>query len=207
VSGAATGGGALERPRRLIVGITGATGVIYGIRLLQALRDLPGLETHLIISVPGKRTIQVETDYRVRDVEALATHAYSNRDIGAAPASGSFKTLGMVIVPCSIKTAASVASSIADTLICRAADVTLKEGRPLVVAVREAPLHLGHLRQLTALAELGAVIFPPVPAFYARPQSLDDIVNHTVGRLLDRLGIPNGLVEEWTGGLPTVRPA
>jgi flavin prenyltransferase len=198
--------GAADRPRRLIVGITGATGVIYGIRLLQTLHNLPGLETHLIISLPGKETIRVETDYRIRDVEALATHVYSNRDIGAAPASGSFKTLGMVIAPCSIKTAASVASSIADTLIGRAADVTLKEGRPLVMAVRETPLHLGHLRQLTTLAELGAVIFPPVPAFYARPQSLDDIVNHTVGRLLDRLGIPTGLVTEWTGAAPPTRP-
>jgi 4-hydroxy-3-polyprenylbenzoate decarboxylase len=135
-------------------------------------------------------------------VEALASYVYDNRDIGAAVASGSFRTDGMVIVPCSIRTASALAASTGEGLLCRAGDVTLKEGRPLVVAVREAPLHLGHLRQLTALAELGAVIFPPVPAFYHRPKTLDDIVNHTVGRILDRVGVPQTLAQEWTGSQP-----
>jgi 4-hydroxy-3-polyprenylbenzoate decarboxylase len=148
-----------------------------------------------------------ETDFSVEDVEGLATRVYDNRDIGAAPASGSFKTAGMVILPCSIKTAAALAASTGDTLLCRAGDVTVKEGRPLIVAVREAPLHLGHLRQLTALAEIGAVIFPPVPAFYHRPKTLDDIVNHTVGRVLDRFGIPQDLVREWGGTRAPSSPA
>ena len=187
---------------RLVVGISGSTGVVYGIRLLQVLRDVSQAETHLIITTPGKRTIVEETDYTVQEVEALATHVYDNRDIGAALASGSFRTDGMVIVPCSIRTASALAGSTGEGLLCRAGDVTLKEGRPLVVAVREAPLHLGHLRQLTALAELGAVIFPPVPAFYHRPKTLDDIVNHTVGRILDRVGVPQTLVQEWTGSQP-----
>jgi len=184
---------------RLLVGISGSTGSIYGIRLLQVLCRVPNLETHLIISAPAKRTIVEETEFSVKEVEGLAARVYDNRDIGAAPASGSFKTLGMVIIPCSIKTASALATSTGDTLLCRAGDVTLKEGRPLIVGVREAPLHLGHLRQLTTLAELGAIIFPPVPAFYHRPKTLDDIVNHTVGRILDRLSIPQELVREWTG--------
>ena len=187
---------------RLVVGISGSSGVVYGIRLLQVLRELPQMETHLIITTPGKRTILEETDYSLQEVEALATHVYDNRDIGAAVASGSFRTDGMVIVPCSIRTASALAASTGEGLLCRAGDVTLKEGRPLVVAVREAPLHLGHLRQLTALAELGAVIFPPVPAFYLRPKTLDDIVNHTVGRILDRVGVPQTLALEWTGSQP-----
>ena len=187
---------------RLVVGISGSTGVVYGIRLLQVLRDVPQAETHLIITAPGKHTILEETDFTLQEVEALATHVYDNRDIGAAVASGSFRTDGMVIVPCSIRTASALAGSTGEGLLCRAGDVTLKEGRPLVVAVREAPLHLGHLRQLTALAELGAVIFPPVPAFYHRPKTLDDIVNHTVGRILDRVGVPQTLAQEWTGSQP-----
>jgi 4-hydroxy-3-polyprenylbenzoate decarboxylase len=184
---------------RLVIGISGSTGAVYAIRLLQVLRDVPQMETHLIVTAPGKRTIVEETDYSVKEVEALATHVYDNRDIGAAPAGGSFRTAGMVIVPCSIKTASALAVSAGEGLLCRTADVTLKEGRPLVVVVRETPLHLGHLRQLTTLAELGAVIFPPVPAFYDRPKTIDDIVNHTVGRILDRLGVPQNLVPEWTG--------
>jgi len=184
---------------RLLVGISGSTGSIYGIRLLQVLGRMPDLETHLILSAPAKRTIVEETEFTVKDVERLAARVYDNRDIGAAPASGSFKTCGMVILPCSIRTASALATSTGDSLLCRAGDVTLKEGRPLIVGVREAPLHVGHLRQLTALAELGAIIFPPVPAFYHRPKTLDDIVNHTVGRVLDRLGIPQDLVREWTG--------
>jgi 4-hydroxy-3-polyprenylbenzoate decarboxylase len=184
---------------RLVVGISGSTGSIYGIRLLQVLRSQPNLESHLIISAPAKRTILEETDFAIKDVEGLADHVYDNRDIGAAPASGSFRTIGMVILPCSIKTASALATSTGETLLCRAGDVTLKEGRPLIVGVRETPLHLGHLRQLAGLAELGAVIFPPVPAFYDRPKTLDDIVNHTVGRILDRLKIPQDLVREWSG--------
>ncbi|HTX54452.1 MAG TPA: UbiX family flavin prenyltransferase [Candidatus Baltobacteraceae bacterium] len=183
---------------RLVVGMSGSTGVIYGIRLLEVMRGTE-VETHLVITGPGKRTIIEETDHAVADVEGLATAVYDNRDIGAALASGTFRTVGMVILPCSIKTAAALATSTGEGLLCRAADVTLKEGRPLVVAVREAPLHLGHLRQLALLAEAGAVIFPPVPAFYDRPQTLDDIVNHTVGRILDRFGISHTLVREWTG--------
>jgi 4-hydroxy-3-polyprenylbenzoate decarboxylase len=191
---------------RLIVGISGSTGAIYGIRLLQILRSLPDVETHLILSAPAKRTIVEETDYTIKTVEALATRAYDNRDIGAAPASGSFKTVGMAILPCSIRTAAALATSTGDTLLCRAGDVTLKEGRPLIVGVRETPLHVGPLRQLTTLAELGAVIFPPVPAFYDRPTTLEDIVNHTVGRILDRLHIPQDLVREWTGTQAPLTP-
>lgn len=186
---------------RLVVGISGSTGVIYGIRLLEVLRGTE-VETHLVITGPGKRTIVEEADCAVADVEGLATAVYDNRDIGAALASGTFRTVGMVILPCSIKTAAALATSTGEGLLCRAADVTLKEGRSLVVAVREAPLHLGHLRQLALLAEAGAVIFPPVPAFYDRPQTLDDIVNHTVGRILDRFGISHTLVREWTGTRP-----
>jgi flavin prenyltransferase len=193
---------------RLVVGISGATGSIYGIRLLQVLRGVPDLETHLIITAPAKRTIVEETDYSVKEVEGLAAHVYDNRDIGAAPASGSFKARGMVILPCSIKTASALATSTGDTLVCRAGDVTLKEGRPLIVGVRETPLHVGHLRQLVALAEVGAVIFPPVPAFYNRPTSLDDIVNHTVARILDRLNIQQDLVREWPGTQsPSFKPA
>ena len=184
---------------RLIVGISGSTGSIYGIRLLQVLRGLRDLETHLVISSPAKRTIVEETDCSIAEVEGLATRVYDNRDIGAGPASGSFKTIGMVILPCSIRTASALATSTGDSLLCRAGDVTLKEGRPLIVGVRETPLHVGHLRQLTALAESGAIVFPPVPAFYNRPKTLDDIVNHTVGRILDRLGIPQDLIGEWSG--------
>lgn len=184
---------------RLVVGISGSSGSIYGIRVLEVLRGVPELETHLIISAAAKRTILEETDYSIKDVEALAVHVYDNRDIGAALASGSFHTGGMIIAPCSIKTVSALANCYAETLICRAGDVTLKEGRPLIVVVRETPLHAGHLRQLLVLAELGAVILPPMPAFYHRPKTVNDIVNHTVGRILDRLGIPHGLATEWTG--------
>jgi 4-hydroxy-3-polyprenylbenzoate decarboxylase len=187
---------------RLVVGITGATGSIYGIRLLEALRANPDVQTHLVISVPGKRTIVEETAYPVSAVEALGTHRYDNKDIGASIASGSFRTAGMVIAPCSIKTAAAIAACYSDTLIARAADVTLKEGRPLIMVVRETPLHRGHLRCLLSLAEMGAVVLPPMPAFYNRPKDIDDIVNHTVARVLDRLGIPQSLVTEWVGTQP-----
>jgi len=184
---------------RLVVGITGATGAIYGIRLLEILRDHPDVQTHLVVSAPGKRTIVEETVYAVKDVETLATAHYDNKDIGASIASGSFRTLGMVIAPCSIKTAGAIASCHADSLVARAADVTLKEGRPLILLVRETPLHVGHIKCLLALAEMGAVILPPMPAFYHRPKGLDDIVNHTVARVLDRLGLPQTLIAEWQG--------
>jgi 4-hydroxy-3-polyprenylbenzoate decarboxylase len=186
--------------RRLLVGISGASGSAYGIRLLETLRGHAAIETHLIISASGKRTLVEETDFSVKDVEALADVVYDNRDVGAAPASGSFKTMGMVVAPCSIKTVSALANGFTDTLIARAGDVALKEGRPLVAVVRETPLHAGHLRQLLAFAEIGGIVMPPVPAFYHRPRTIDDIVNHTVGRVLDRLEIPQDLVPEWTGG-------
>jgi 4-hydroxy-3-polyprenylbenzoate decarboxylase len=188
--------------RRLVVGVSGASGAIYGIRFLELLRAQPDLETHLVISDAARRTIAEETDWALRDVEALATRKYSDRDIGAALASGSFRTDGMVIVPCSIKSAAAVAHCLTDTLMARAADVTLKEGRPLILVVRETPLHLGHLRVLTQLAEMGAVILPPMPAFYNRPKQIEEIVDHTLARVLDRLRLPQALVPEWRGEPP-----
>jgi len=187
---------------RLVVGITGASGSIYGIRLLEVLRTTTDIELHLVVSVAGKRTLVEETDYSLAEVEALAHHRYDVLDIGATLASGSFRTGGMVVAPCSIKTAAAIAACYADTLIARAADVTLKEGRPLILLVRETPLHLGHLRVLTSLAEMGAVVLPPMPAFYNRPKGLDDLINHTVARVLDRLQLPQTLVGEWQGASP-----
>lgn len=183
----------------MVVGISGSTGSIYGIRLLERLREIQDVETHLVISGPGKRTLVEETDYTVRQVEALAHVVHDDRDVGASIASGSFRTEGMAIAPCSMKTVAALANSFADTLIARAADVTLKEGRPLVAVVRETPLHAGHLRQMLALAEIGGILLPPMPAFYQRPKSIDDLVNHTVARILDRMGIARGLIPEWTG--------
>jgi 4-hydroxy-3-polyprenylbenzoate decarboxylase len=188
--------------KRIAVGITGATGAIYGIRLLELLRGFPEVQTHLVISGPGKRTIVEETEYAVGEVEALASRHYDNKDIGAALASGSFRTEGMVIAPCSVKTASAVAYCHTDTLIARAADVTLKEGRPLVLLVRETPLHAGHLRCFLALAEMGAVLLPPMPAFYNRPKQIDDLIVHTLARVLDRLGLPHRLTEEWKGTQP-----
>lgn len=189
---------------RLVVAITGATGSIYGIRLLEVLRKYGEMETHLVISRPGKRTLVEETDWSVAEVEALAAHRHENNDIGASIASGSFRTAGMVIAPCSIKTAAAVAACHSENLIARAADVTLKEGRPLIMLVRETPLHVGHLKCMLALAEMGAVVLPPMPAFYNRPRDLDDIVNHTIARVLDRLGLPQTLVPEWQGAHPRI---
>ena len=185
--------------KRYVVGITGSTGSVYGIRLLQQLREVEEAEVHLILSGPAKRTLVEETDWALKDVEALAHVVHDDKDIGASIASGSFRTAGMVIAPCSVKTVAALASSYADTLIARAGDVHLKEGRPLIALVRETPLHAGHLRQMLALAELGGVILPPMPAFYHRPKSVDDVVNHTVARVLDRLGLPQDLVPEWPG--------
>jgi 4-hydroxy-3-polyprenylbenzoate decarboxylase len=193
---------------RLVVGITGASGSIYGVRLLEVLRTTTDIELHLVVSAAGRRTLVEETDFSVADVEALAHHHYDVKDIGATLASGSFLTAGMVVAPCSIKTAAAIAACYADTLLTRAADVTLKEGRPLILLVRETPLHLGHLRVLTSLAEMGAVVLPPMPAFYNRPKELDDIINHTVARVLDRLQLRQTLVGEWRGTSPRApRPA
>ncbi len=184
--------------RRLIVGISGASGAILGIRMLQALQDA-GIETHLVISPAGAQTIVAETDWTVKQVEALAGVVHPHRDIGATIASGSYRTMGMVIAPCSVKTLSSIAYGITDDLIARAADVCLKEGRPVIALYRETPLHAGHLRALTQFAEMGGIVFPPVPAFYARPATVDDIVTQTVGRVLDRLGVDNEWVKRWAG--------
>ena len=185
-------------PPRLIVGITGASGAILGIRLLEALRPTP-IETHLVLSESAPLTIQQETDWRVTDILSLADVSYDFHNVGATIASGSFTTRGMVIIPCSIKTLSAVANSYTDDLISRAADVILKEGRPLVLVVRETPYHAGHLRLMSEASAAGAVIFPPVPAFYIRPRSMDEIINNTVGRILARLGIENDLYQEWQG--------
>lgn len=187
-----------EIKQRLVVGISGASGVILGIRMLEVLRSM-AVETHLILSSAARVTIAQETDWKVSEVLALAGVSYNPADIGAAIASGSFPTLGMVIVPCSIKSLSAVANSYSDDLMARAADVTLKEGRPLILVVRETPLHAGHLRLMRLASEAGAVIFPPVPAFYARPKSVDDLVNQTVGRILARIGIENDWYLKWQG--------
>ncbi|MGD9091895.1 MAG: UbiX family flavin prenyltransferase [Anaerolineales bacterium] len=187
-----------KKPARLVVGITGASGVILGIRLLEITRPMP-IETHLVISPAARVTIAQETEWKISDVLSLADVTYNHGDIGASIASGSYATLGMVVIPCSIKTLSGIANSFADDLITRSADVTLKEGRPLLLAVRETPLHRGHLRLLSLAAEAGAVIFPPVPAFYSRPATLDEVVTNTVGRVLARLGIDTEAYEEWGG--------
>lgn len=174
-----------RRPARLVVGISGASGVMYGVRLLQILRDMPEVESHLIISSAAKRTLEYETDWKLRDVVALADYSYPFRDVGAAPASGSFRTLGMVVAPCSMRTLSGVALSSDENLLIRAAGVALKERRRLVLVPRETPLHLGHLRLMVQAAEIGAIIAPPVPAFYLRPESVSDIIEHTVHRILD----------------------
>ena len=180
--------------RRLIVGITGASGVIYGIRLLELLRDTD-IETHLIISPSARITMATETDRKIAEVEALAHVLHSHQDIGAACSSGSFETLGMVIAPCSIKTMSEIATGVTSNLISRAADVALKERRRLVLMLRETPLHLGHIRSMASVTEAGAIVYPPVPAFYARPQSLEAMVDHTVGRVLDLFGVDLGIVK------------
>ncbi|APZ07374.1 MULTISPECIES: UbiX family flavin prenyltransferase [Kosakonia] len=188
--------------KRLIVGISGASGAIYGVRLLQVLRDVAEVETHLVMSQAARQTLSLETDYSLRDVQALANVVHDARDIAANISSGSFKTAGMVILPCSIKTLSGIVHSYTDGLLTRAADVVLKERRPLVLCVRETPLHLGHLRLMTQAAELGAVIMPPVPAFYHRPQSVMDIVDQTVNRVVDQFDIelPEDLFARWQGG-------
>lgn len=187
--------------KRLIVGISGASGAIYGVRVLQVLRDVPDVETHLIMSQAARQTLSLETDLSLRDVQALADVTHDARDIAASVSSGSYQTAGMVILPCSIKTLSGIVHSYTDGLLTRAADVVLKERRPLVLCVRETPLHLGHLRLMTQAAEIGAVIMPPVPAFYHRPQSLDDVINQTVNRVLDQfdIALPQDLFARWQG--------
>jgi len=181
---------------RLVVGISGASGVVYGIRLLETLRRLD-IETHLALSRAAEVTLAHESSLKPADVRALADHSYRPEDIGGAPASGSFRTLGMVVAPCSIRTMSEIATGMTTSLLTRAADVTLKERRRLVLLVRETPLHSGHLRTMLALSEMGAIVAPPVPAFYARPQTLDDMVAHTVGRVLDLFGLDSGELRRW----------
>ncbi len=183
---------------RIIIGISGASGAIYGIELLKALKEL-GIETHLVISKNGQITIAYETEYSIADVQRLATHYYSNNDLSAHISSGSFKTAGMIIAPCSVKTLAEIATGVTPSLLSRAADVILKERRKLVILPRETPLHSGHIRNMLTVSDLGAVIAPPVPAFYAKPKSLDDMVAHTVGRTLDLFGIETGKIKRWEG--------
>lgn len=184
---------------RLIIGISGASGVVYGIRLLEALRDNDDVETHLVMSTTGRMNISLETDRKPNSVEKLADFVHRNNDVGATIASGSFQCDGMIVAPCSMKTLSAIVHSYADNLLCRAADVMLKERRRLVLVPRESPLHMGHCRLLLQASEMGIDIAPPVPAFYTRPQSVDDIVDHTVGRLLDLVGIDSGLVKRWSG--------
>lgn len=184
--------------RRLVIGITGASGVIYGLRLLEWLKG-SSIESHLVLTRAAEMTIAYETSYAIKDVKAMAAKTYPISDIGAAISSGSFQTLGMVVMPCSMKTLAEIATGVTANLLTRAADVTLKERRRLVLVPRETPLHLGHLRNMAAVTEMGAIVAPPMPAFYAQPQSLDDLVNHTVGRVLDLFGIESTLVKRWNG--------
>jgi 4-hydroxy-3-polyprenylbenzoate decarboxylase len=182
--------------KRLVVGITGASGAVYGVRALTALKMLD-IETHLVVTPPGMATLHQELHVDLNNLQALATRVYDPQDFGAPIASGSFATGGMLVAPCSMKTLSAIAHSHADNLLTRAADVTLKEGRPLLLMVRETPLHLGHLRLMTQAAEIGAIIFPPVPAFYAHPATLEEMVDQTVGRMLARLGIANDLYTPW----------
>ena len=191
--------------RRLIIGISGATGAIYGVRLLQVLKSAPDIESHLVMSKAAERTIAYETEFTIPQVRAMADVAYNIADIGATVSSGSFHTEGMIIAPCSMKTLAAVAHSLSIDLLGRAADVILKERRPLVLLVREAPLHLGHLRLMVQAAEMGAIIVPPVPAFYNFPKTLDDVVNHTVGRVLDLFHIDVDIVKRWQGMQTTAK--
>jgi 4-hydroxy-3-polyprenylbenzoate decarboxylase len=188
-----------KTPRRLIVGISGASGTIYGIRMLEMLKKTD-IETHLVMSKSAEMTLVYETKFKPKDVKALASVVHPVADIGASISSGSFPTMGMVIAPCSIRTMSEIACGVTSTLMSRAADVVLKEKRRLVLALRETPLHGGHLRTLTTLADIGAVVAPIVPAFYNKTKTVDDIINHTVGRLLDLFGVETKVVKRWEGG-------
>lgn len=196
-----------SRPR-LIVGISGASGAVYGIRMLQALKGL-GVESHLVLSKAAEMTIAYETDWKISDVKGLADVCYPVQDVGAAISSGSFRTLGMVVAPCSVRSMSEIATGVTSNLLTRAADVVLKERGRLVLMVRETPFHLGHLRTMVSLAEMGAVVSPPLPAFYSRPESVDDLVDHSVGRVLDLFGLDTGAVRRWgeTSGPPARRRA
>jgi len=187
------------RPRRIVVGITGATGAVYGVRLLERLRGVPGVETHLVVSDAASLTLHQEVGMQRKEVEALAHVVHKNREIGASIASGSFQSDGMVIAPCSMKTLAAVAHGLADNLVARAADVVLKERRRLVLMVRETPFNLAHLRNMTAVTEMGGIIFPPLPSFYHRPASIDEMVDHTLDRVLDLFGLENAAAPRWSG--------
>jgi 4-hydroxy-3-polyprenylbenzoate decarboxylase len=182
--------------QRIVVGISGASGVVYGIRMLEVLREA-GIETHLVMSRSAEITLAHETDWKVSEVRELAHRWYRQDDIGAGVASGSFRAIGMMVVPCSVRSMSEIATGVTSGLLTRAADVTLKEHRRLVLMVRETPLHLGHLRTMTQLAEMGAIIAPPLPAFYPRPKSLEEVIDHSVGRVLDLFGIDSGLVHRW----------
>ena len=188
-----------KTPRRLIVGISGASGTIYGVRILELLKKTD-IETHLVMSKSAEMTLVYETDFKPKDVKALASVNHPAADIGASISSGSFATMGMIILPCSIKTMSEIATGVTSSLVSRAADVVLKEKRRLVLGIRETPLHGGHLRTMTTLADIGAIVAPIVPAFYNKPKSVDDIINHTVGRMLDLFGIETRLVKRWKGG-------
>ncbi len=183
----------------LLIGITGATGVIYGIRLLEVLAARKDIETHLVISNAGELNIRHETDWKIEAIKALADSSYDIHDIGACLASGSFKRDGMIVAPCSIKTLSALANSYTENLLIRAGDVTLKERKKLVLLVRETPLHIGHIRNMERLSEMGAIIMPPVPAFYHRPKTIQDIIDHTVGKILDIFDIEHNLFQRWSG--------
>ena len=187
-----------SNPRRLIIGISGASGIVYGVRILQVLQH-SDIETHLVMSDSARMTLATELEMSVKEVEALASEVHSAKNIGATISSGSFKTMGMVVAPCSIKSLSEIAYGMTSGLLSRAADVALKERRRLVLLIRETPLHSGHLRTMLQASENGAILMPPVPALYARPQSIDDMVNHTVGRCLDLFDIETDLVKRWSG--------
>lgn len=189
--------------KRLVVALTGASGALYGVRLLEQLRRTDGIETHLMISDAAALNLHYELDTKRKDIEALADYVHSVRDIGACVASGSFRVDAMVVAPCSMKTLASIAHGLCDNLITRAADVMLKERRRLVLMVRETPFNLAHLRNMTAVTEMGAIVFPPLPALYQRPQSINEMIDHTVGRVLNLLDIEQALAPEWQGLKPT----
>lgn len=184
---------------RLIIGITGASGVIYGIRLLEVLATVKNVETHLVISEAGEVNIEYETDWKLADIKALANFTYDISDTGACLASGSFTREGMIVIPCTVKTMSALANSYNENLIIRAGDVTLKERKKLVLMLRETPLHIGHIRNMERLTEMGAIIFPPVPAFYHKPKSIQDIIDHSVGKILDLFGIEHHLFQRWSG--------
>jgi flavin prenyltransferase len=186
--------------KRIVVGISGASGVVYGIRLLEVLKTCAGIETHLILTDGARTTMKLETSAEPQHVEALADRAHAPDNLASSLSSGSFKTEGMIVAPCSMKSLSMIAHSLSDNLLVRAADVTLKEGRKLVIVPRETPLHLGHLRAMTLIAEMGATILPPIPAFYHRPRSIEDIIDQTVGKVLDQFDIPHDLFKRWEGG-------